>query len=278
MADFVLECLDLLEIPQRRRALLEVRVRRILHEEEIVDPSLIYQTIIKELERVEHIPYAEKFAIRLDGRKRESEQLFHEVVPASVESSSFPGTKEPFFEVDRGLFQQFQRLLPNVEEEMLVGVPLEERGVIQRRLGILEARLQEEKLFLPPERPVREAVFMENDTLVVSLGRRTRGYDSLEFYRKYYPDVVRGELAKRDNALYARLIRQGYIHLIPLLDYGDPMTLYHAKYEGMSPGDLAKADNALYARIRREGLLLQLPRKKRVGRKIYSIPQKEGCS
>ena len=82
-------------------------------------------------------------------------------------------------------------------------------------------------------------------------------------YRARYAGLTRGELAKRDNALYQRLRRAGLLDHVPtkhrLID--DALAYYRAHYVGLTRGELGKRDPSLYQRLRRQRLLASVPRK-----------------
>ena len=67
MEDFISECFVLLEVEERQRKTLESRVRHIISQSEVSDPSQIYRMITEELEK-QNSSYRERFFTHLDAK------------------------------------------------------------------------------------------------------------------------------------------------------------------------------------------------------------------
>jgi hypothetical protein len=103
--------------------------------------------------------------------------------------------------------------------------------------------------------------------------------DPLGYYRKHYAGLTRGELKKKDQSLYSRLLKDGLLSDIPTANLSalakkrsrfglDALAYYKKHYQGLTRGELSKKDKGLYDRLWRDGLLNDIP----TGRRLIGDP------
>ncbi len=91
--------------------------------------------------------------------------------------------------------------------------------------------------------------------------------------RKNYPELSRGQLQRKNNALYTKIKRQGDLNKLPLASryQGDPYKFYNTHYPGKTRGEIYKIDRPLHSSLYYHKLLDKLPGKKVIKKKIQSL-------
>lgn len=80
--------------------------------------------------------------------------------------------------------------------------------------------------------------------------------------REKYPNLSRGQLQKKNMALYTRILRQGDVEKLPLASryQGDPYKFYTENYPGMTRGEIFRKDKPLYNALQYHELIHKVPK------------------
>ncbi len=91
--------------------------------------------------------------------------------------------------------------------------------------------------------------------------------------REKYPTLSRGQLQKKNHALYTKIARQGDLNKLPLASryQGNPYKFYTTHYPGKTRGEIYKIDRPLHSSLNYYNMLDKLPGKKIIKKKVPSI-------
>jgi len=265
------DILELLEVPEGKRRRLALRAGRTVQEMGLVEFSHVYRVVINEVERLD-IPYSERFVISLDAPRSDDdsrtlldklpapEHEKQEAEPLSI--AQLPRKYAPFV-------SELRELLGVDATDVLLNSHVVRIDTLRDRIAKLR-RIKKQRLYvIPPERPVKELYFAEDNNLVLTLGRLPRGCDAIAYYGRWYEGVYLEDLCWLNNALYQKLRSDGRTDEIPRRKAKprnwriiDPVDVYMRDFYPMRRSLLRDFDSGLYFALRRQGKLSVIPKAK----------------
>ncbi|MBI4017867.1 MAG: hypothetical protein HY366_02900 [Candidatus Aenigmarchaeota archaeon] len=84
----------------------------------------------------------------------------------------------------------------------------------------------------------------------------------LQFYRRHYRGMPRGQLAEKDPSLYQLMYNDGSLEQVPRQhrDLSNPLGYYHEHYEGLTRSEIFEKDRSLYQTLWKKNLLRFVPK------------------